>query len=140
VQPELEALRHDRALEGEEDEGEGREDDIGDHGSVVSETRTSGDEVEIHVVSGGVIGQREPGGEDDNGEYQDSEQRISGAVGDADVGADREVREIRDTTERGNGDHAGRPLTVAARRESEGVILERFLGRVRCMRQNLEGI
>ena len=59
--PELQPLGHDRALEGEEDEGEGREDDVGDHRAVVAEAAAAGDQVEVDVVARGVVGEREAG-------------------------------------------------------------------------------
>ena len=59
AEPEFEALGHDRALEGEEDEGERREDDVGDHRAVVAEAAAAGDQVEVDVVSRRVVGDRE---------------------------------------------------------------------------------
>ena len=128
AEAEFEALGHDRALEREEDEGERREDDVGDHRAVVAEAAAAGDQVEVDVVARRVVGHREAGQHDDDGEDQDAPQRVRGAVGDADVGADGEVGEVGDAAERRDADDPRRPLAVAARREPQRVVLQGFLG------------
>jgi hypothetical protein len=120
-------MGHDRALEGEEDEGERREDDVRDDRAVVPEAGAAGDQVEVEVVAGGVVRQREAGGEDDHREHEDAPEGVGGAVGDADVGADGEVGEIGDAAQGRDPDDARRPLPVAARGEAEGVVLQRLL-------------
>ena len=127
TQTQFEALGHDRALEGEEDERERREDDIRDHRAVVAEAAAPGDEVQVQVVAGGVVGQREPGEEDDHREHRDPPQRVDRAVGDADVGADGEVGQVGDAPQRRDGDRPGAPPAVAAGREPEGVVLQGLL-------------
>ena len=128
AEAELEALRHDRALEREEDEGERREDDVGDHRAVVAEAAAAGDQVEVDVVARRVVGHRKAGDHDDDREDQDAPQRVRRAVGDADVGADGEVGEVGDAAEGRDADHPRRPLSVAARREPQRVVLEGLLG------------
>ena len=127
-EPQLQTLGHDRAFEGEEDEGERREDDVGDHRAVVAEAAAAGDQVEVEVVPRGVVGEREAGGEDDHREHADAPQRVDGAVRDADVGADGEVGEVGDATQRRDGDRPGAPPAVVAGREAERVVLEGLLG------------
>ena len=128
--PELQALGHDRALEGEEDEGERREDDVRQHRAVVAEAGAAGDQVEVDVVPGRVVGQREAGDEDDHRGDQDAPEGVRGAVRDADVGADREIGQVGDAAQRRGGDHAGAPPPVGARREPQGVVLQGLAGRL----------
>ena len=61
-----------------------------------------------------------------DGEDRDARQRVGGAVGDADVGTDREVGEVGDAAERRDTHHPRRPFPVAARGEAKGVILQGF--------------
>ena len=128
AEPEFEALRHDRAFEREEDEGERREDDVGDHRAVVAEAAAAGDQVKVDVVARRVVGHGKSGGHHHNCEDEDAPQRVRGAVGDADVGADGEVSKVGDATEGRDADHPRRPLSVTARREAQRVVLEGLLG------------
>ena len=97
---------------------------------VVAEAGAPGDQVEVDVVAGRVVGQREPGDEDDHRGDQDAPQRIERAVRDADVRADGEVGEVGDAAQRRGGDHAGAPAPVGTRREPEGVVLQGLAGRL----------
>ncbi len=126
----LEALGHDRAFECEEDEGEAGEDDTGEDRTEVAEAGTAGDEVQVDVVAGPVVGQREAGHEDDDGRDGDREQRVAGAVGQADAGADGEVGHVGDAAERGRRHHHRGPAAVTARSEAEGVVLQSLLDRL----------
>ena len=128
AEAELQALGHDRALEGEEDEGERREDDVGDHRPVVAETAAAGDQVQVDVVSGGVIRDGETGQHDHDGEDEDAPQRVGGSVRDADVGADGEVGKVRDTAEGRDAHHPRRPLAITSRGEAKRVVLQGLLG------------
>ncbi len=134
AQPQFESLRHDRTFEREEDERERREDDVGDDRSVVAETASTRDQVEVDVVTGRIVGKRKAGQEDDDGEHQNAPQCIAGSVRDSDIGTDGEIREIRDAAERGRRDNTGPPLTVATRREAQRVVLERLFQRGVCRR------
>ncbi len=128
AESELKALRHDGALEGEEDERERREDDVGDHRAVIAEAAAAGDQVQIDVVPRRVVRERESGHHHHDGEDEDSPQRVGGPVGDADIGADREIGEVGDTAQRRDADHPGGPFAIAARREAQRVVLQRLLG------------
>jgi len=139
VQAELKTLGHDRAFECEENEGEGREDDVRDDGTVIPEAATPGDQIQVDVVPRCVVGQRETAEHDDHREHSDPQECVPGAIGNADVGADREVREVGDPAERRRRNNPRAPFPVAARGEAERVILQCLpqrvhIGRSRCYR------
>ena len=64
--------------------------------AVVAESRAAGDQVEVEVVAGGVVGDGHADDEDDDRREQDAEHGVGRAVLDADARADREVGEERD--------------------------------------------
>ena len=100
--------------------------------AVVAESRATGDEVEVEVVAGGVVGDGHAHDDDDDRREQDAEHGVGGAVVDADARADREIGEERDGPEGGRADGGRAPAPEGARHISEGIVLEAVLrGRAR---------
>ena len=81
AEAELQRQRHDRRLDGEEQEGEARIDQRGDGGAEVAEAGPTCEEIDVDAVAGGVKADRHGGGEDQHAHEQHRRRRVGEARG-----------------------------------------------------------
>jgi hypothetical protein len=125
---ELQRQRHDRRLDGEEQEGEARVDQRRDGRAEIAEPRAPGEQVHVDAVPGGVDRDRRRGGEDDQADDQHGRDRVGEASRQRQRPADRLQRQERDRAEGGLRDLEARPAPRLLGGEAEGVILQRLVG------------
>jgi hypothetical protein len=127
VQAELEGLRHDRAFEGEEDEGEAGVDDRGQRRAEIAESGATGEQVHVDGILRRVVGDRDAGGEDDDRGDADRDDGAGEAVGDGYRAADGEVGQVGDAAERRSRDDIRAPAAEGLGRIAQRVVLERVV-------------
>ena len=127
-EPQLERQRHDRRLDGEEDEGEGGVDQRGDGRADVAEAGATGQQVHVHRLAGGVVADRQAGEEDHQRHQADRPHGVGEAPVQRDRAADGLHRQEGHRAQRGVGDARERPLAKAARRVAQRVVLQRLVG------------
>ncbi len=123
----LQRQRHDRRLDGEEQIGEGGVDQRGDGRADIAEAGAAGEQVDVDAELGGVVADRQAGGEDDGADHEDGRHRVLEAVGQRDRPADRLQRQERDRAERGVGDAQRRPAARALGGEAQRVVFQRLV-------------
>ena len=124
----FERIRHDRGFQREQDERERRVDERRDRRADVAEAGAAREQVHVDAVVGGVVADRQAGGEDDQADGDDGPERVLEAVVDGDGAADRFQHEEGDGAERRIGDAEHGPFAERARREAQRVILDRLVG------------
>ena len=67
IQAHFQGLGHDGGLDGEVDDGVGCVDEGGHRGAEVAEPRATGEQIDVHVVAGCIVGDGQPGDDDDDG-------------------------------------------------------------------------
>ena len=119
---------HDGRLQREQDERERRIDERRDGGTDVAEAGATGEQIHVHAIVGGVVADRQAGGEDDQAHGQDRPQRVDEAVVDGDGAADGFQHQERDGAERRVRDAEHRPATERTRRVAQCVVLDGLAG------------
>jgi hypothetical protein len=125
---ELQRQRHDRRLDGEEQEGEARVDQRRHGRAEIAEAGAPGQEVHIHPVAGSVDGDRRGRGEDDQADDQHGRDRVGKARRQRQRPADRLQCQERDRAEGGLRHFEARPAPRLLGGEAEGVIFQRLVG------------
>ena len=120
-------FRHDRGLDGEEDECEARVDERGDGRAEIAEAGAARQEVDVHAVTRGVIADRQACQKDQEADRQDGQRRIGETIGQRHRSADRLEREEGRGGDRRVADAYRRPATRLLGGESQRVVLERLV-------------
>ena len=127
-QGKFERARHDRGLDGEEDEGEARVDQRGDGGADVAEAGAPGEQVDVDAVACRVAGDRNADEEDDQAADDDRGEGVGRAVGERDGAADRLQRQEGDRADGGLGNALARKAPGRLGGETQGVVFQCLVG------------
>ena len=127
AEEQVERRRHDRAFDGEQNEGEGRIDERRHGRADVAEAGAPGQQVDVDPVAGRIDGDRQPGEEQDDSHDQRGGEHVGEPVGERDGAPDRLEGQERDGADRGLRHPRRRPAPGALGGEAQREILERLV-------------
>ena len=128
AESELQRPRHDRGLDGKQDEGKARIDQRGDGRADIAKARPPGEEVDVDAVPHGKARDRHADDEDGDAGDDDGDHRIGGAIGEGDRAADRLERQEGNGPDRGVRDAVARIAAGALGGEPERIVLKGLVG------------